>query len=389
MEPVEESKPVNKTKMTEEEREQLAAKLDRDLDKFISGLEKRSYTDGWAEDRWQEEMEKHPFFMTKAPETGEVLSPLMEGLQQLKYDSAENTPEELAATYKEDGNFNFKCKKYYLAILSYTEGLKQKCKNGDINAQLYNNRAASNFFLKNYRSCLADCQAAIKIKPGYEKAMIRAAHCYQLLGKYDECIAYCDDILIKDALNKDIVKLRNETSMKKKCAERDKRKENVLDKRAKQKENELIEAIHQRGIKFYGIEGGINSMKQLESTFPEVVQRSVHLQDGRLVWPVILLYPEYQTTDFIQEFHEDTTFHDQLSEVFAEIPEWDIDKKYTIENIKVYFEDKNEKVYSVPLNKTLGQILGLKSYCVDAGTPAFIIVTKGSPSEDRLISNST
>lgn len=54
-------------------------------------------------------------------------------------------------------------------------------------------------------------------------------------------------------------------------------------------------------------EGGINSMKQLESTFPEVVQRSVHLQDGCLVWPVLLLYPEYQTTDFIQEFHEDTT----------------------------------------------------------------------------------
>lgn len=58
---------------------------------------------------------------------------------------------ELAAAYKEDGNFNFKCKKYNLAIFSYTEGLKQKCKDDEINAQLYNNRAASNFYLKNYR----------------------------------------------------------------------------------------------------------------------------------------------------------------------------------------------------------------------------------------------
>lgn len=47
-------KPINEKTMTDEERKQLAAKLDTDLDKFISGLEKRSYTDGWAEDKWQE-----------------------------------------------------------------------------------------------------------------------------------------------------------------------------------------------------------------------------------------------------------------------------------------------------------------------------------------------
>jgi hypothetical protein len=38
-------------------------------------------------------MEKHPFFMTKSPNPDEKLSPLMEGLQQLKYDTTENTPE--------------------------------------------------------------------------------------------------------------------------------------------------------------------------------------------------------------------------------------------------------------------------------------------------------
>lgn len=43
-----------KPPMTDEEREALAAKLDKDLDDFIDGLEKRSYTEGWPEDRWQE-----------------------------------------------------------------------------------------------------------------------------------------------------------------------------------------------------------------------------------------------------------------------------------------------------------------------------------------------
>lgn len=45
---------TEKKPMTTEERLQLAAKLDKELDDFIAGLEKRSYTEGWPEDRWQE-----------------------------------------------------------------------------------------------------------------------------------------------------------------------------------------------------------------------------------------------------------------------------------------------------------------------------------------------
>jgi hypothetical protein len=58
---------------------------------------------------------------------------------------------ELAAAYKEDGNYNFKAKKYCLAIMCYTEGLKQQCGDSQLESELYNNRAAAHFFLKNYR----------------------------------------------------------------------------------------------------------------------------------------------------------------------------------------------------------------------------------------------
>jgi hypothetical protein len=43
-----------KLSMSDEERKKLAEKLDEELDVFIGGLEKRSYTEGWPEDRWQE-----------------------------------------------------------------------------------------------------------------------------------------------------------------------------------------------------------------------------------------------------------------------------------------------------------------------------------------------
>lgn len=45
--------------MTDEERLELAAKLDADLDAFIDSLEKKRYTDGWPADRWEEVRSSH------------------------------------------------------------------------------------------------------------------------------------------------------------------------------------------------------------------------------------------------------------------------------------------------------------------------------------------
>ncbi len=74
-------------------------------------------------------------------------------VQDLKYSPEENTPEELARTYKEEGNFHFKTKKYRLAVASYTEGVRQKCESDEINTQLITNRAAAQWHLGNYRYC--------------------------------------------------------------------------------------------------------------------------------------------------------------------------------------------------------------------------------------------
>lgn len=96
-------------------------------------------------------MEKHPFFMKKAPEPNDELHPLVEGLQNLKYDPNENTPLELATKYKNDGNFFIKAKKFRMAILCYDEAINSKCDDIELLATIYNNRSAANYFLKNYR----------------------------------------------------------------------------------------------------------------------------------------------------------------------------------------------------------------------------------------------
>ncbi|XP_012059114.1 PREDICTED: tetratricopeptide repeat protein 4 [Atta cephalotes] len=375
---------------TDEERLELAAKLDAELDEYINNLEKKSYTEGWPEDRWQEEMEKHPFFMKKPPEPGDELSPLMEGLQQLKYGEDENTPEELANNYKEDGNFNYKYKKYRLAILGYTTGIKTKCKDDNLMAQLYNNRAAAHFMLQNYRSCLNDCKLALKLKSQYPKALSRAATCSFHIKDYDQCIDLCDQFLDQNPTDKTISKLRSNSVIAKERLQRDKRKQERTEKKSDKEDEKLLETISRKGINLELTNDKQKlELRDLEPQVPQIAQSRVHFDEkDKLVWPVMILYPETQQTDFIQNFHEDTLLIEQLIELFEEPPEWDVKHCYTIENINVYFEGKNKcSIHKVDIQSTLNEILRDKQFIVRGGTPAFLILVKSSEAEKHFLAN--
>ena len=177
----------SKPKMTDNERSELMKQMDQDLAEHFAKIEanakergpRTQMVDGFSEDNWEAEMANHPFFK-KQFEDGEELSPLMQGLQDLKYSPDDNTPEELAKNYKEDGNFNFKYKKYRFAVASYTEGLKAQCEDSELNAQLLTNRAAAQFHIGNFRSSLMDCQAALKALPGHIKARVQLSNRYLL-----------------------------------------------------------------------------------------------------------------------------------------------------------------------------------------------------------------
>ncbi|XP_068975968.1 DNA polymerase interacting tetratricopeptide repeat-containing, protein of 47 kDa [Bombus flavifrons] len=373
---------------TDKERLKLASKLDAELDEYISNLEKKSYTEGWPEDRWEEEMEKHPFFMKKTPEPGEKLSPLMEGLQQLKYGEDENTPEELANNYKEDGNFNFKYKNYRLSILSYTEGIRTKCKDIDLMAQLYNNRAAAHFMLKNYRSSLNDCKLALRLKPNYIKVLSRAVTCSFHIKDYEQCIDFCDRLLDISPTDKIILYIKSQAVVERERLKRDKRKQDRLEKKLNKEEEELLNIIKGKGINLESIEGKRNpTLKDLEPHIPQTAQCSFHLDEqNKLIWPVLILYPETKQTDFIENFHEDTLLIEQLEQLLNDPPEWDSYRRYTPENINVYFEDKDKySLHKVDVHQSLGQILQHERFIVRGGTPTFLILVKSSKAEEGFL----
>jgi len=77
---------------------------------------------------------------------------------------------------------------------------------------------------------------------------------------------------------------------------------------------------------------------------PEIVDVTINIdKDGKLHFPVLILYDEYMQTDFIQDFCEDHTFRDHLTEVFRERPPWDEENTYNMGTIEVYFECDSTK----------------------------------------------
>lgn len=339
-----------KKTLSEKERLELAAKLDKDLDQFIDQLPRRApLEENVPFSRWEEasqyffwmylfdkvvffnqEITSHPFFMKNLPEPGSDIHPLYEGLQKLKYDPEENEPDELAIAYKDDGNFNFKHKNYRMAIISYTEGIKVKCANPEIECILHNNRSAAHFYLKNYRSALLDCELALKYKADYYKAQSRAAMCCHKLKKFDSALKYCDLILEKNKDDNEILSLKKCILEESKIEKRDKRKRQLAQNKIKQEEELIVGEILKRGIKvdsdsgiliflkviieiylfislFFFYSANL-SLSKLEPQFPELFNSRVHVNEKNdLVWPVIFFYPEYKIMDYIQHFNEQTT----------------------------------------------------------------------------------
>ncbi|XP_076067448.1 DNA polymerase interacting tpr containing protein of 47kD isoform X2 [Oratosquilla oratoria] len=383
---------------TDEERMELCNKLDKEMEERLESMEKgtANIKDRWTEDNWEEKMGEHPLFapyLQKGKTDGEApLNSLSEGLAQLKYAPDHNTPQELAQNYKEEGINHFKYKKYRLSIGSFTEAIKQKCEDVDLNATLYNNRAAAHWHLGNYRSAIKDCEKAVELKPDYSKALMRAVQCTLKLKTWDECISWCDRGLKLNGTDQDLLNYRTTAVKEKKKIERDIRKKQIEEKKKTKEEQTLLSAIETRGTRLRNKNQTVSvlSLSDLEPCHPSAMGSKVHLnEEGQLIWPVLFLYPEYHETDFIQEFNETQCFEDHLSAMFGNHvppPPWDTEEKYKVENLLIYFEDyKANKLIPIDPAEQLYKVLMDSRYQVVAGTPSFIVLVEGSEAKSEFL----
>ncbi|KAM9129150.1 tetratricopeptide repeat protein 4 [Pangshura tecta] len=359
------------------------------LASFLDRSQTQRYAGGFNPESWEQEFDKIPMFMKKSPaEIDPEQNPDLACLQSIIFDE-DRSPEEQANTYKNEGNEYFKEKNYKKAVISYTEGLKKKCSDQDLNAVLYTNRAAAQFYLGNYRSALSDVSAARKLKPNHLKAIIRGALCHLELKNFPEAMAWCEEGLRIDSKEKKLVETRAKADRLKRAEQRDARKAKLKEKKEQSQKEVLLTAIKERNIKLFletskeedEISDGLAEMSLNGLSSDSTMGTKVYLDDnGSLNWPVLFLYPEYGQTDFISAFHEDSRFIDHIQVMFAELPPWDSERKYNPSNLELYFEDEaREEMYQLNTENTLLQTLQHQRYFVKAGTPAFLVLVKRSP----------
>ncbi|KAM4642256.1 tetratricopeptide repeat protein 4 isoform 1-T4 [Discoglossus pictus] len=365
---------------------------DEVMDQFMDKFKSEKYTGAFKEENWEQEFEKVPMFMKKTPsEIDPEKAPELACLQAILSDGS---PEEQAQSYKDEGNDFFKEKSYEKAITLYTEGIKKKCTDQELNTILFTNRAASHFYIGNYRSAINDVLAARKLKPEHLKAIVRGALCYVEIKNYSEAIKWCDEGLRINPTERKLLETRAKADKLLRAAERDARKNRLLEKK-KQKETEsLLTAAKERGIRLQQHipneeeaeeESGLNQLSGLSYdgvSSKDATGAHVFLDEsGRLIWPVLFFYPEHGQTDFISAFHEDSRFLDHLHEMFAkDLPSWDKDRKYYAHNLEIYFvDDETQSLYKVNPENSLLETLQHPRYLVKAGSPSFLIFVKQSP----------
>ncbi|XP_071606172.1 tetratricopeptide repeat protein 4 isoform X1 [Heliangelus exortis] len=347
------------------------------------------YRAAFNPDTWEQELEAIPMFMKQCPaEIDAARQPDLACLQSLLFDE-EKSPAELARMYKNEGNEYFKERDYRKAVIAYTEGLKKKCEEPELSAVLHTNRGAAQFHLGNYRSALNDAIQAKKLKPTHLKAIIRGALCHLELKNFSEAIAWCEEGLQIDSKEKKLVEIRAKADRLKRAEERDARKAKAMEKKKQCQKEILLAAIKERNIKLV-LEPSLNEEEEISDGLAEIsldgfhsenaTGAKVHLDaEGSLNWPVLFLYPEHEQTDFIAAFHENSRFIDHLMVMFAELPPWDLERKYLPSNLELYFEDEERaEMYELNPEHTLLQVLQHQRYFVKAGTPTVLAFVKQS-----------
>jgi hypothetical protein len=108
------------------------------------------------------------------------------------------------------------------------------------------------------------------------------------------------------------------------------------------------------------------------------------------------MYPTHAQSDFITHFHQETSFDDQLAQMFpssstsAEIPfaGWDTKREYYTSNLVVYVETRHRRLLKVGKDLTLREVLskgfrapgdgvGKDGVVLKDGLLSFVVLPKG------------
>ncbi|KAK4797442.1 hypothetical protein SAY86_029768 [Trapa natans] len=242
--------------------------------------------------------------------------------------------ESAALELKDKGNeYVKKGRKHYSdAIDCYTRAINQKVLSDSDTSTLYANRAHVNLLLGNYRRALSDSEEAIRLCPTNIKAYYRAVKASLSLNLLEEAKSHCKNGLKKDPDNEELKKLDQKIDSQ--ILEDEKREAEISDALATAKR--LISALEERKLKI-----GKAMYRELTGLKKPTLDRN-----NILHWPVLFLYAEVMSSDFVEDFCETDMFLVHLDTIFSEPLPRDKDNNYTRDAVELYYEAGSEVTLS-------------------------------------------
>ncbi|ESQ35631.1 hypothetical protein EUTSA_v10006907mg [Eutrema salsugineum] len=116
---------------------------------------------------------------------------------------------------KEEGNKKFQGKDFQGALEQYANALKLIPKNHPDRAVFHSNRAACLIQMKpiDYDNVIAECSMALKVQPGFSRALLRRARALEAVGKYELALQDVNLLLETDPNHKDATEMSRRLMM--------------------------------------------------------------------------------------------------------------------------------------------------------------------------------
>ncbi|KAK4534832.1 hypothetical protein CDCA_CDCA03G0857 [Cyanidium caldarium] len=201
----------------------------------------------------------------------------------------------------------------------YTQGLEVGCAERAVNAALYVNRATVHIQRGNYGRALQDARRCLeRWDDAYVKAYQRAAYAAMQLSRYAEAMRWCEAGLALApgrgaAAGSDaqaLQTLREQIQQRQRAEQQ--RQQRMYDARwrTQQEQRRLLAALQERGVRI-----GAPLFAQ-QRRYPTTMPRWA-VDDGddgasSLLWPLLVVYPEHDQSDYLEAVHEATSLHEVL-----------------------------------------------------------------------------
>ncbi|TGZ67530.1 hypothetical protein CRM22_004744 [Opisthorchis felineus] len=240
-------------------------------------------------------LESHPAFAT---DIGASSDPALAGLQALKYESED--PDANALSYKDEGNYHYKRKEFSKAIDSYSGGLRAKPKDMNLVAVLLTNRAICHWYLRNYRSCILDCKAALVADPQHQKAYVKAVEACLALDKIRDCLELCELGLTKFPDCQKLTEAHTKARQKQSLSDQAEIAKLKAQREEENKQLTTFKLITDRGIQI--------NFRLPPVCVPDAADARFYVDSSNhLHWSLLFMYPEFGQTDFLRDVIEDST----------------------------------------------------------------------------------